>query len=308
MALGRAVQGKPEQQYGETIIPAERPDWRVVERLADALMARSKDIRVCVFLARALTQNHGIPGLAVALELIVALQNNYWDEIHPRLVLDGEVDPYARINAIADLSDAAGLLRDLRSAVLIKSPVGSILVKEAEAALESGHSDSGVSRHQLVAASAEARDNPQSPLLAVNLSLEAVTRINLLCKERFSNEQSPDLSGLTMLLTRLSLLSAASAAESNDVGVGTEEELDAPNSIGPGKSNGAFTKINSRQDVVRMLDLVCRYIEETEPTNPAPLLIKRAQRLMTLDFMGIMREMSPDSISQIELITGVRHE
>ena len=30
-ALERAAQGKPEQQYGDTIIPAEEPDWKDVE-------------------------------------------------------------------------------------------------------------------------------------------------------------------------------------------------------------------------------------------------------------------------------------
>ena len=40
-------------------------------------------------------------------------------------------------------------------------------------------------------------------------------------------------------------------------------------------------EIGTREDAVRMLDLVCSYLERHEPSNPAPLFIRRAQRLMT---------------------------
>ena len=33
-ALDRATRGKPEQQIGSTIIPAEEPDWKAVGRQA----------------------------------------------------------------------------------------------------------------------------------------------------------------------------------------------------------------------------------------------------------------------------------
>ena len=37
-AFDRATQGKPEQQIGSTIIPAEEPDWKSVGRLAIELL------------------------------------------------------------------------------------------------------------------------------------------------------------------------------------------------------------------------------------------------------------------------------
>src|SRR5262249_658767 len=39
-------------------------------------------------------------------------------------------------------------------------------------------------------------------------------------------------------------------------------------------------EIRSRDDAVRMLELVCNYLERNEPSNPAPLFIRRAQRLI----------------------------
>ena len=62
--------------------------------------------------------------------------------------------------------------------------------------------------------------------------------------------------------------------------------------------------IRTREDVVRTLDRVCDWIEKNEPTNPAPLLIRRAQRLMSKSFLDIIRDLAPDGLSQIENLAG----
>ena len=44
---------------------------------------------------------------------------------------------------------------------------------------------------------------------------------------------------------------------------------------------GARARSAAASEAVRMLELVCSYLERHEPSNPAPLFIRRAQRLMT---------------------------
>lgn len=51
---------------------------------------------------------------------------------------------------------------------------------------------------------------------------------------------------------------------------------------------------------------VAEFLENSEPTNPAPLLIRRSVRLMQMGFIDIVRELSPESIAQIENITGTK--
>jgi type VI secretion system protein ImpA len=63
-------------------------------------------------------------------------------------------------------------------------------------------------------------------------------------------------------------------------------------------------EIRSRDDAVRMLELVCNYLERHEPSNPAPLFIRRAQRLIKKSFMEIVRDLMPDSLSQLEKLAG----
>ncbi|MBC7503157.1 MAG: type VI secretion system protein TssA [Herminiimonas sp.] len=309
MALARAVVGKPEQQYGDTVIAAEKPDWREVERVADELMMRTKDVRVCVLLIRALTQNQGAPGLAAGLGAMHALLKQHWDDIHPRLRLEGEDDPYMRISAIAELAHVPGLIRDIRHVVLIKTPIGPILVKEAENVLENGLSESGVSRQQLLGLAGDAWRESQPSLLGFNEARVMLGLIATLCTEKFGERQSPDLSPLTSLLARLTaVLPRAPVADHESetlaavrpapwLGVAKAQQLGDIDQI---------SQISCRQDVIRVLDAACRYLEENEPSNPAPLLIKRAQRLMTLDFLEIMMDLAPDSLGQVSLVTGTR--
>ncbi len=51
--MGQASQGKAEQQFGDTIIPAEPADWNTVEKLATSLLGRTKDLRVMLALTHA---------------------------------------------------------------------------------------------------------------------------------------------------------------------------------------------------------------------------------------------------------------
>jgi type VI secretion system protein ImpA len=53
LAFDEAAQVKSEQQFGETVIPAKEPDWRVAHEQAFEVARRTRDIRVAVMLARA---------------------------------------------------------------------------------------------------------------------------------------------------------------------------------------------------------------------------------------------------------------
>lgn len=68
--MGQASQGKAEQQFGDTIIPAEPADWNTVEKLATSLLGRTKDLRVMLALTHAQTRRRGLAGYADGLLLV----------------------------------------------------------------------------------------------------------------------------------------------------------------------------------------------------------------------------------------------
>ena len=62
--------------------------------------------------------------------------------------------------------------------------------------------------------------------------------------------------------------------------------------------------ISNRSDVDLALEKICVYFENFEPSHPAPLFIRRVQRLMNMDFYDIMKDISPESISNLEVLIG----
>ena len=62
--MNQASQGKAEQQFGDTIIPAEPADWNTVEKFATSLLTRTKDLRVLLALTHAWTRRRGLAGYA----------------------------------------------------------------------------------------------------------------------------------------------------------------------------------------------------------------------------------------------------
>jgi type VI secretion system protein ImpA len=63
-------------------------------------------------------------------------------------------------------------------------------------------------------------------------------------------------------------------------------------------------RITSNHDVLRALDMIINHYEQKEPSSPVPLLIKRAKRLVGRSFVDIIRDLSPDAMSQVQLVSG----
>ena len=68
--LERLAQGKPEQQIGNTVIQAEAPDWKVVQRKSLEVLARSKDLRAATHLTKALLRTEAWAGFAQGLAVL----------------------------------------------------------------------------------------------------------------------------------------------------------------------------------------------------------------------------------------------
>jgi type VI secretion system protein ImpA len=63
-------------------------------------------------------------------------------------------------------------------------------------------------------------------------------------------------------------------------------------------------EISTRDDVQVLLEKACQFMERTEPSHPAPMLIRRAQRLLDLNFFQIIEELVPEGLQKIESLAG----
>jgi len=306
LALEQAAQGKSEQQFGDTVIPAEEPDWRDVRQRAEALTGRTKDVRVAVLLARSLTWAYQMEGVASGLELIRELLDRYWDTVHPELDREDNDDPTMRLNALGPLADPETFLREIRNTSVAASPQhGRVTVRDVLIAankLPAG-AEPAVSEAQISGILRAVADEDPAPLRAAINSAQAIAALESLLSDKGVITQAPDLRPLNDMLRTVTplceaVLGVGQAAAAEGEAVGPDGE---PVQRVPGQ-------ILNRDDAVRMLENVCKFIEQSEPSNPAPLLIRRAQRLMSRSFVEIIQELAPESLDQIQKLAGLQEK
>jgi type VI secretion system protein ImpA len=133
---------------------------------------------------------------------------------------------------------------------------------------------------------------------AVREARDRAVAIQALINERIGESRALDLAPLVQPLR--CLLEACDTA----LGVKTEGEKEDHTESSDGAQPAVAGEIRSRDDAVKVLELVCNYLERHEPSNPAPLFIRRAQRLIKKNFLEIVRDLMPDSLSQLEKLAG----
>jgi type VI secretion system protein ImpA len=306
LVLEEAARGKAEQQFGDTVIAAQEPDWRVMQEQAMALFQRTRDLRVAIHLLRASTRQHGFGGFASGIKLVRGLLERHWDHVYPQLDASDNNDPTMRLNALDPLADAGSVLADLRQAV-IGNPRDGMTVRQVELGLgkaepstgETVPSEAGVTQALSVASA-------QYPELLGQLAgaHADVRAIEAAIGAKAGAASGPDLRPLRQLTQHLAKAAQALQGVSSDA-----DETDAtPAGASPAVRGSGGGAINSRDDAIKALDRVCEWIGRNEPTNPAPLLIRRAQRLMGKSFLEIIRDLAPDGLKDVERIAGVDSE
>ena len=312
LALSQAVTGKLEQQFGDTVIPAVEPDWRQVDSLAQALLGRSRDLRVVCWLALANTHMHGVSAFLGGLKLMVALCERYWDAVHPRIEVDGDIDPYLRMNAISafsgsEFSGEDRLIQALRGSALTKMPV-ALTYREVEIGL-SNAAESAYTQSQVesILTDAIAAGNTDVPLVIE--AWHCYQALRTLLEEKITSGEVPDMDRLASVLKpvaqgieRMRAANAVATGEGGDAAAQTGGEPGVDGAVSPANSG----QVKNREDARRALERVCDYLERHEPSNPASLFARRAQRMLSMNFLDIMRELSPDSMHQLETLTGAK--
>jgi type VI secretion system protein ImpA len=265
------------------------------------LLDRSRDLRIAILWTRAGLHLHGFAFLPIGLQLIDGLIDQQWEQVHPQPDPD-DGDPYARVNALALLRENEGVVGDLRVAAVVNDrAIGELTGRQLELALSLAAPHDGeaeVSRdvvRQMHAAAVERtphlRDQAEAARAASRTLAERLD-------ERLGSD-APDLKPLLALVDGVVRLLPALATE----GAGGEESAadGAPGSAKAGLSGG----VRSREEALRAIDMVRDYLERAEPSNPASLFLRRAQQLISHNFLQLMKELAPDAMGEVARIVGV---
>ena len=310
-ALEAAARPKEEQQFGDTVIPFVDPEWRTLIGSATELLKRSKDMRIAVLTLRAATRTQGIDGFSLGLTLLIELMERFWDTIHPQLDAEDDNDPTMRMNALAPLSDSSMVLRDLHDCELGSSrTVGAIRVRDIAIAhnkLPASGKDPGYSLPQVTDALLDIYSaDPKVFEVAIGTAALA-QQLEALIEGKTGRGDQIDLKPLRSITHLLRTVCQATVTAANpEAAEAAEQEADGTAAPGVARPAGGPMRgeISTRQDALQMLDKVIAFLEKTEPGNPAPMLIKRAKRLVGVSFIDIMNDLAPDAINSIQNITG----
>ena len=319
----RAAQGKPEQQYGATVVAAEEPDWKELVSSGWALLERTYDLRVFAQLAVGRLQREGLTGYAETLALIRQVLETRWIDVHPQLDAEDDNDPTLRANALLTVAEPVRVLRTLRTMQLARSArAGSVSWRDV--AVSNGTIEVDDETTKLTDAMITAAFRETDPMALAKLedalasTLASVTAIGAVFDDQAGYGTGPDLAELIKLvrdMQRMMTLFTPAAAEM------VVEEAEpvagaaaavagepAPARVATVNSIAALTAVTNRADAMRLLDLVTEYYERNEPSSPLPLLIGRARRLADKGFLDLIRDLAPDGISQVERVVGTLEE
>lgn len=306
LQLERDAKGQPERSMGDSILPAEPPEWRSIQQQSLDLLQRSKDLRITHFLLQSTLALQGVAGLAEALTLIDALLRDYWADLHPRLDADDDNDPTVRINALTGLTCDTNI-RLLRESILTRSRTfGPVTLRAAlNASGLLSFPDEQLGAQQLNAAfldsDPEQLQVTRDALIAARAACEAIEQqVN----EQVGSAQGVDLSALKQPLKQaLQLLNQAVPGADSSSEPEAVSEDNAP-SVDYAAAPRPVGDIASRDDVLRSLDKILAYYTRHEPSSPLPVLLNRAKNLVHADFAAIVRNLIPDGMSQFENLRG----
>lgn len=312
----RLAEGTPERVMGNTTVPAEEPDWRQIQTLCAGLLARSKDLRVALLLLRALIHTESLPGLRLGMGLLKGLLEQHWESLHPELDASDDNDPTERMNLLSALTDAGAMLGPLREAPLVHSRVfGKVSLRDIEIAEGKSRPRPGTEALDAASISAAFHDCELDELAAstgaASAALADARALGASLAARVSTSQIPDIDPFLALLSSVTAALQPRLAERQPTPVAEETAADPDaleaeqDMVHPtGSSTLGPARIASREDVVRVLDTLCEYYARNEPSSPVPLLLKRARRLATKDFLDIVRDLAPEALEKLALIRG----
>lgn len=303
-SLENDIKGKPETQFS----PAEEPNWREMQERTVELMGKTKNLRLGIFLALVLLKTEGMGGFRDALSVLRSFIEKNWEKVYP--LLDPEdPDPVERANILSSLGMPVGTFQDscrflerIAEAPLCRSQqLGRAITWADVQRSQTGTGDLNAAQIEGLFQEGD-RESLQATVDAVGQALEHIKGIDAFLTSTISTS-APSFETIEKLLADMQkflLPFVGGAAPEAAAEAATGGPAQAAGTVGV-KAPGA---IESRQDVVKVLDAICDYYKKNEPSSPVPLVLRRAQRLVDKDFMAIIEDLAAEALPSVRTATG----
>lgn len=294
--------------FGQSTPFDPAPEWNVIRTRALEALEKSKDLRLLAHLGPALLRTDGYPAFTQSLHVAAEWLDTYWSGVYPLI----DEDALLRRNALNCLADPMAVLDGLRRMPLVSSRAhGTFSLRDIDIAsgqMPAGENDVRPDEAQIEAAFSEMTlERMQALHDATTLGLAAVKRVEGKMTEEGGTEMMPAFEPLKaqllkidrLLRTRLAARAAAAAGEEG--AAGEDGAVAGSTVVGVGA-------IRSRQDAIRALDAVAEFFRQNEPSSPIPILIDRAKRLVSKNFLEVLADIAPDAVAQARAAGGLSQE
>ena len=287
--------------FGQQIALDPEPQWVEIRNQSLEALRRSKDIRLLAHLGSALLRTDGLPAFSGTLKAAAHWLDAYWPQTYPLV----DEDALVRRNALNCFADQLAVLDGLRRAVLVDSRAhGRFSLRDVDIAAGQVQPTDGETPADEARINAAFAETPLQHLTGLQQSvgeaLAAVKRIDAKMREEAGTESVPELDPLSAHLVRIDRVVRAQLAMRPD---GSGEVSEAAANGGGTVPVGA---IRSRQDAIRALDAVASFFRQNEPSSPIPLIVERAKRLVSKDFLEVLADIAPDAVGSAKAAGGLR--
>ena len=279
-------------------------DWAEVRAVSLEALLRTRDLRVLAYLGTAALRTDGLTAFFDTLVTAAHWLESFWPDVYPQL----DEDAIARRNALNGFADPMAVLERLRRLPIVESRQhGRFSLRDIDIAkgnLQPGPSEARPEMAQVDAAFAEMATEALASLQErTAAALDAIKQIDA----RMRDQGDPvSFEGVSQQLARLQLLLQTQLAQRAPVAAAT---ADAGGDAGVAAGGGAVSApgtIGSRQDAIRSLEAVAEYFRKHEPSSPLPMLIDRATRLVSKNFLEVLEEIAPEGLAGARAAGGLR--
>ncbi len=309
--IKEARREEDDAPQGEWQREVKKADYPLVVRLAtDALTSKSKDLQIASWLTEALLRRDGFPGLKEGLNLLRGLLENFWDTVYPELE-DGD----AELRATPLEWVASRLDEPAKRVPLTGSGFDWFRYKESRAVGYEGDVSGNESKQKAREAAIE--DGKLTPeefdealkatgkafyeQLMVHLdgSFDSLQLLDDVCNQKFGTV-APNFGKLRTTLEEVKqtvkVLLEKKRQQEPDVQRPAEAVTTEPEAVreeerqpvvavgaAPGATRAPARKLveeepADREDAVRSIVAVARYLRREEPSSPVPYLMVRGLR------------------------------
>lgn len=291
--------------FGQASPPEPAPEWNEIKAQSIEALSKSKDLRLLAHLGTALLRTDGLSAFNETLKVASHWLDAYWAETYPRV----DEDAIVRRSALNCFADQIAVIDGLRRAPLVNDRVmGRFSLRDIEIAngvITAADGEPKADEALINAAfAAMPLEELQSLGHSVSSASAAIKSIDARMRSDGGTEGAPSFEVLTAQMAKVDRVLRLQLAARPDA-----SPADAAG-VEPGRAvaQAPIGAIKSREDAIRALEAVAAYFRQVEPSSPLPLLVDRARRLVSKDFLEVLADIAPGALDQARAAGGLKNE